>query len=87
MAPRNAQKNHILDDEQLKGLSAALVKSRKEKWNDVYEPSSLILTGATSTVIITKCHNIGSEMCNEVIVILGCRNNDKDVHTLHSDTR
>lgn len=76
---------HIVGDEQLKGLSAALISSRKEKWNDVYKPSSLILSGATSTDILNYCDNIASNLCNDDIVILGCGSNDKDIHTLHSN--
>lgn len=79
------KKIHILGDEQLKGLSAALIKSRKEKWNDVYKPSSLILTGATSTEILAFCENVVSDLNNDDIVILGCGKNDRDIHTLHSN--
>lgn len=52
---------HILGDQQLKRLSAAIIKSRKEKWNDVYKPSSLIMTDATSTEILMSCDNIASD--------------------------
>lgn len=76
---------HILGDEQVRGLSSALLNARQNKWNDVYKISSFIMSGATSTELQNHCDKLAENLSPDDIVILGFGSNDKDVNRLHSN--
>lgn len=75
----------IIGDEQLRGLAATIAKTRSGKWNDVYKPFALIMSGATSTEILEKCNSVLPGLNSNDVVILGCGSHDKDIQKLHSN--
>lgn len=84
--PKGISKNiYILGDENLKGLSAALVKSRYGKWNDTYKTFAFIKNDASSTDIITYCDVLQNDLTKDDIVVLGLGCHDNDIHVLHSN--
>lgn len=79
------RKIYILGDEQLKDLSATIIKARQGKWNNKYQPIAHILTGATSTEILDFCTGWSKDISENDVIVLGFGSNDRDVHRLHSN--
>lgn len=77
----------IIGDEQVSGLSAALLKSRSGKWNDIYDPSAFIMENASSTELMDYCIKTYSDkkLTEEDIVILSIGSHNKNPEILHSD--
>lgn len=76
---------HIIGDEQLKGLSTAMLRSRTGKWNDKYLTSATIFTGASSSEMLRCCENISKTLSQDDIVILGFGSHDNNLNRLHSN--
>lgn len=74
-----------MGDEQVKGLSSALLNSRKEKWNDVYMPFSFIKPDATSTEILKYCDQLKTEVSENDYVIICVGNHDTNPNLLFSN--
>lgn len=66
----------IISDEQLLGLSAALMTSRAESWNDEYKSIGYIKPNARSEVILSQCGHILNKVTTNDIVILCIGNHD-----------
>lgn len=75
----------ILGDQQAKGLSLNLIKSRNQKWNNIYTVSSIVKPNAGSTQILESCDNLKNSITKSDIVILLLGSNDKDPYQLFSE--
>lgn len=82
---QNARTIYIIGDEQLKGLSTAMLRSRRGKWNDNYMTSATIFSGAPSSEMLKSCKNISSNLSKDDIVILGFGSHDSDLNLFHSN--
>lgn len=75
----------ILGDQQAKGLSLNLIKSRDRKWNNIYRVSSIVKPNARSTQILESCDHLKKSITESDIVILLLGANDKDPYQLFSE--
>lgn len=76
---------YVIGDNHLRGLSSTLLRTRFNKWNDVYQPDAYIMPGATSKELLTQCERLSTQIKDGDVVVLGIGNNDNDIHKLHSN--
>lgn len=86
-APPSIRKSHIyiLGDEQVQGLPARLIETRLGKWNDDYDISGNVKTGAPSSFIINIDDKWLESLTTDDIVILALGSNDKNPQLLFNN--
>lgn len=72
---------YIFGGEQVIGIGQEIVKTRRGKWNDMYDVNSFIKPYATSTQILNSCFNLLDISKNDIIV-LSVGINDKNPYKL-----
>lgn len=72
----------ILGDQQVKGLSPALILSRKNKWNDTYSVCALVKPNALSADILSYCDVLCKELKPYDKIVISVGSNDKNPYML-----
>lgn len=76
---------YIIGDEQLRGLSAYLMKSGLKQRETPYRTYAHIIPEATSTEIANYCNCLVNDLTENDVVLLGFGRYDSDIHKLHSN--
>lgn len=75
----------IVGEKRLSGLSAAILDSRRGKWNDVYATFGFTMQNATSSQIQEYCCSIENNISEGDVVILGIGSHDSNPELLHKN--
>lgn len=76
--PIGKPKIHILGDEQVRGLSSLLKKTRTGEWNDIYDVASMIKSYAPCTEILSGLETLTQNLTKDDIFILSIGSHDKN---------
>lgn len=84
-APNNTKPNiYIIGDQQVKGLTEQLLKSRSKGWNDCYKVTGIVKPFALSPQILNSCTSLYDSLTDDDILILSVGCNDKNPYLIMS---
>lgn len=75
----------VIGEERLSGLSAAITKARRGKWNDIYTTFGFTMQYASSMQISEYCGSIENGISEGDVVILGIGSHDSNPEILHKN--
>lgn len=73
---------YIIGDQQVKGLTTQLIKSRSRGWNDRYSVTGLVKPFASSSQILNSCSSMYDKISKNDILILSLGCNDKNPYSI-----